>query len=234
MLRGCVDIAADLAGLWLRLAYPARARWRRRILYHEARAIATRMRRAGKNFSLGEGVLIRHPGLLSVGDNVRLLDYCFLDCLSRDGVSLGNNVLLERNVWVRLTALAEDPGAGLEIGDGTSIGAFSVIGAGAGVRIGSNVMLGQRVNINSEMHRFEDPAVPIREQGAIREGIVVEDDCWIGSGAIVLDGVTVGRGSVVGAGSVVTRDLPPFSIAAGVPARVIGQRGDGAHQRVPT
>ncbi len=147
------------------------------------------------------------------------------------GARIGRRTILHD---VRFFNLYRRGLAGLEIGDGTSVGAFSVIGAGAGVRIGSNVMLGQRVNINSEMHRFEDPAVPIREQGAIREGIVVEDDCWIGSGAIVLDGVTVGRGSVVGAGSVVTRDLPPFSIAAGVPARVIGQRGDGPPMRTAT
>jgi galactoside O-acetyltransferase len=62
------------------------------------------------------------------------------------------------------------------------------------------------------------------EQGITAEGIVVEDDVWLGSGAIVLDGVHIGRGSVIGAGAVVTEDLPPYSIAVGSPARVVRDR----------
>ncbi|NLG26918.1 MAG: acyltransferase, partial [Chloroflexi bacterium] len=67
---------------------------------------------------------------------------------------------------------------------------------------------------------------PMRDQGVAREPIVIEDDCWIASGAIVLAGVTIGRGSVVAAGSVVTHDVPPYSVVAGMPARVLRSRRD--------
>lgn len=68
--------------------------------------------------------------------------------------------------------------------------------------------------------------LPIREQGVTREGIIIEDDCWLGSGVKVLDGVTIGKGCVIGANSVVTKDIPPYSVAVGAPARVIKKRGE--------
>ncbi len=73
-------------------------------------------------------------------------------------------------------------------------------------------------------HIFQDPSRPVREQGIVARGIRIGDGAWIGAGAIVLDGVTVGEGAVVGAGAVVTRDIPPYAVAVGVPARVVRQR----------
>jgi acetyltransferase-like isoleucine patch superfamily enzyme len=68
--------------------------------------------------------------------------------------------------------------------------------------------------------------VPIAEQPEPRLGVVIEDDCWLGAGAIVVDGVRIGRGSVVGAGAVVTRDVEPYSVVVGVPARKVATRGN--------
>jgi acetyltransferase-like isoleucine patch superfamily enzyme len=65
---------------------------------------------------------------------------------------------------------------------------------------------------------------PIRDQGVTNKGIVIDDDVWVGSNVTFLDGVHVGTGCVIGAGAVVTKDLPPYSVAAGVPARVIDNR----------
>jgi acetyltransferase-like isoleucine patch superfamily enzyme len=75
-------------------------------------------------------------------------------------------------------------------------------------------------------HIFEDSSRPFVDQGITAQGITVEDDVWIGSGAIVTDGVTIGQGAVVAAGAVVTRDVPPRTVVAGSPARVIRQVGD--------
>jgi acetyltransferase-like isoleucine patch superfamily enzyme len=66
--------------------------------------------------------------------------------------------------------------------------------------------------------------IPMKEQGVTQKGVVIEDDCWIAANSVILDGVRIGRGSVVAAGAVVSRDVPPFSIVAGVPARVIKNR----------
>jgi maltose O-acetyltransferase len=87
------------------------------------------------------------------------------------------------------------------------------------ITIGSNVRIAPNVRFHAAGHDPDDPG--LRDNGA---PIVVESDAWIGAGSVVLQGVRIGRGAVVAAGSVVTRDVPPWSIAAGVPARVVRER----------
>ena len=87
-------------------------------------------------------------------------------------------------------------------------------------------MIASHSGIYANNHNFADPNRPICQQGNSYKGIVIEEDSWLGSGVRVLDGVTIGRGSVVGSGAVVTKSLPPYSIAVGVPAKVIGRRGE--------
>jgi acetyltransferase-like isoleucine patch superfamily enzyme len=70
-------------------------------------------------------------------------------------------------------------------------------------------------------HVFDDPGRPFVEQGITAKGITIEDDVWLGSACVVTDGVRIGRGSVIAAGAVVTDDVPPHTVVAGVPARVI-------------
>lgn len=93
---------------------------------------------------------------------------------------------------------------------------------GAGITIEDDVMLGSGVHIYVHSHRFDDPARPIIDQGySPSRPVLLERGCWIGAGAIILPGVTIGRNAVVGAGSVVTRCIPAFTVAAGNPARVL-------------
>ena len=99
--------------------------------------------------------------------------------------------------------------------------------------IGSNILIARGVYLRSANHRFDDPNKLIMEQGHTSKklnyngaeyGIVIESDTWIGANAIILSGAMIGRGSVIGAGSIVTGIIPPYSIAAGCPARVISKR----------
>lgn len=121
-------------------------------------------------------------------------------------------------------------GGNVQIGNNSGLGVnCQIMGT---VSLGSNVMMGPDVMFISTAHRFGQIDVPMIEQGF--EGdrpIVVEDDVWIGARCICLPGVRIGKGSVIGAGSVVTKSIPGYSVAAGNPARVIRSRGQGPSSR---
>lgn len=107
------------------------------------------------------------------------------------------------------------------IGDYTRIGIHcTVIGP---VCIGNNVNLAQGITVTALNHNFEDPTRKIDEQGISTKPVVIGDDVWIGANAVILPGVTIGRHVVVAAGAVVTKDVPPHSLVAGVPAKLIKQ-----------
>ena len=107
------------------------------------------------------------------------------------------------------------------IGDHTRIGLHNtIIGP---VTIGSHVNLAQGITVTALNHNFEDSEKRIDEQGVSTSAVTIEDDIWIGANAVVLSGVTIGHHSVVAAGAVVTKDVPPHSLVAGVPAKIIKQ-----------
>ncbi len=112
----------------------------------------------------------------------------------------------------------------LEIGNYSSIGQLSIIGVGEHIKIGNNVMIAQCVTIRESNHNFDNKEIPMRYQGANTKPIIIEDDVWIGHGAIILQGVTIKSGSIIAAGAVVTNDIDEFSIVGGIPARVIKSR----------
>ena len=120
------------------------------------------------------------------------------------------------------------PHSGIHIGEESLIGENNVIRGQGGIRIGNWVYTSPMVQIVAVNHVFDDPNRPFVEQGITARGITIEDDVWIGSGAIIADGVTIGKGSVVAAGSVVIRDVEPHSVFAGNPARLI-RKIDGSH-----
>ena len=114
-------------------------------------------------------------------------------------------------------------GASLEIGDRSGIGVNCRVPYD--VRIGKDVMMGPEVIILGVNHKFDDCNRPMLEQGYFdRRPVLIEDDVWIGTRAIILPGVKLGRGAIVAAGAVVTRDVEDFDIVAGNPARVIRNR----------
>jgi acetyltransferase-like isoleucine patch superfamily enzyme len=183
-----------------------------------------RLRECRGRFFVGRSPNILFPGHLSVGRNVYIGDYVYMNCLGAKGVSLGDNVRIREFGWVQVTAHLSNPGEGLIIGTDTYIGPHSVLGAGGFLRIGNDVTMGAYVQLLAENHNFDDGSLQINRQGVVRRGITVEDDCWLGNGVIVTDGVTIGTGSVIGAGAVVVQDVPPRSVCAGNPARVIRAR----------
>ncbi len=133
------------------------------------------------------------------------------------GATVGRNPKIWRDVWV-------DEYRNLTIGDHVSIGKSAMLLCIGGVTIGSNVMIAHGAQLVSAGHRIPDDDDSMRFSGLDAAPIVIEDDAWIGAGAIVLQGVTVGKGAVIAAGAVVTQDVAAYTIVGGVPAKFIRQR----------
>jgi acetyltransferase-like isoleucine patch superfamily enzyme len=159
-----------------------------------------------EDIRLGSGVYIDHgvylhgaPGGLSVGSGSWIMAGCRV------------HVFNYRNL----------PHAGIHLGSRVFVGEETIMRGQGGIHVGDNVLFGPRVQVLAVDHVFTDTTQPIMQQGITARGIRIEDNCWIGAGAIILDGVTVGRGACIGAGAVVTSSVPPHSLAVGVPARVI-------------
>ncbi len=187
------------------------------------------LRRSTGLASIGRRVTLRNRRLISHGRSFVAEDGCEIQGLSRAGVSFGDNVTVGAYAMIRPSGYyGREIGEGLVVGDRSNVGPFCYLGASGGIEIGRDVMMGPGVALFAENHVFDRTDIPMRQQGVRRQRIVVEDDCWLASGSVVLAGVRIGRGSIIAAGSVVTKDVPPFSIVAGAPARVVRSRVSGA------
>ena len=92
------------------------------------------------------------------------------------------------------------------------------------ITIGNNVLIGPYTILHSGNHNFKDPNILIKNQGYAFGNIIIEDDVWIAARCTILSGVHIGEGSVIAAGSVITKDIPPYSVVAGVPGKIISKR----------
>lgn len=154
---------------------------------------------------------------------------CFID----DGVTIyahsdGGEVRLGERVHLyRGTIIEVGAGGSVVIGDDTHIQAScNLKGFLGSLFIGRNIQIAPHCGFSPYEHNFEDRGKLIQEQGIRSAGdIVLEDDVWLGLGVNVLEGVRIGQGAVIGAGAVVTKDVPAYAVAAGVPARVVRMRG---------
>ncbi|HEV1995861.1 MAG TPA: acyltransferase [Candidatus Acidoferrum sp.] len=172
---------------------------------------------------MASAVNLRNATLIRFGRGVTLERGVIIDGLMRGGIVLGDHVMI--GPYSVLTgASVANLGEGIRMGANSAVNAYSFLGSSGPISIGENVIMGQHVCFHPENHNFARTDVPIRSQGTTRLGITIEDDVWVGSNATFLDGAHVGRGSVIGAGAVVRGTIPPYSIAVGVPARVIRSR----------
>lgn len=140
-----------------------------------------------------------------------------LEAFREGRLEIGPQTLLEPGVW--LTAPGQ---ARIRIGAGTSLNLGVMVAAVELVEIGDHCMFANGCFITDGNHRFDDPEQPVPWQGFTTKGPTrIGDNVWCGAGVVVTSGVTIGERSVIGANSVVVTDLPPFSIAAGAPAKVL-------------
>ena len=112
----------------------------------------------------------------------------------------------------------------ISIGDYSGLNDWCLLDGTGGIEIDKYVRLAPKVEIMTSNHIHANPNVPIKLQGLEMKRVVIEDDVWVGIGALIVPGVHVGNGVVIAGHAVVTKNVPPYSIVAGIPAKVIGQR----------
>jgi len=181
-------------------------------------------RNAGRVFFCGRHCVLKSKGKISVGSGVTIHQGCRINALSKQGIRMGDNVNIGPECILECSGVITELGEGIVIEDNVGISARTFIGARADVFIGHDTIIGPYCSIHAENHIFSDPDTPIRMQPCSRKGVHIGPDCWIGAKATILDGVTIGQGCVIAAGAVVTKSLPDYAVAAGVPARIIKYR----------
>lgn len=173
---------------------------------------------------MGRGVKLKYKNKIRVGKTFTLGDHVEINALSRQGVTIGDNVSILKNTIIECTGVIRDLGEGLTIGSNVGISQGCFIQVRGKVTIGSHVIFGPNVSVFSENHNFDRTDEYIINQGATRKGVTIGDGVWIGAGSTILDGVTIGENAIVAAGSVVNKDVAPFAIVGGVPAKEIKNR----------
>ncbi len=185
-----------------------------RIWFHQAQGLLF----VGKNCNIAYRHKISTGKTVTIGNNVQI------KALSKEGIKIGNNVSILSNTIIECTGVIRNIGEELVIGNNVGIAQNCFIQVRGKVIIGNNVIFGPGVSIFSENHNHSDLEKFINEQGETRKGVTINDGVWIASGATILDGVTIGSNSIIAAGSIVNKDVPPFAIVGGVPAKLIKMR----------
>jgi lipopolysaccharide O-acetyltransferase len=185
------------------------------------RRVVTRLSEWARTFPVRQGMPY-------VGDRVRLIPPILV--YGGAAIRIGNGVCIWQHA--RLIAHNSDDGSiKIDIGDGASIHPYAHISAIRSVRIGAGALFASNVYISDHDHDWRDPDdPPISNARVLAAPVDIGPNVWLGEKVCVLRGVTIGEGSIVGAGSVVTKDIPPRSIAVGAPARVI-RRWDSVSRR---
>jgi acetyltransferase-like isoleucine patch superfamily enzyme len=175
----------------------------------------------GRNVIFGQNMVLRHPHKVRIGDDVVLDDNCLIDAKgeSNQGITIGNGVFIGRN-----TILSCKNGD-IVIEEGANIGFNCEIFSASRVTVGRDTLLAAYCYLIGGDHDFSDPSQPVLAQGRKSAGITLGAGAWVGAGAKVLDGVTIGDRAIVGAAALVRGHVPAGAVAAGVPAKIVGQRG---------
>lgn len=170
--------------------------------------------------AIENGVRLRFANYISLSNGVYLDHGTYLHACP-NGINIGQNSIVMHGAVLHVYNFRDLPKSGIKIGKDCLIGEYSVVRGQGGVLIGDRVYTSPFTQIIAVNHVFDDPNQPFINQGITAEGVIIEDDVWLGAGAVITDGVRVGKGAVVAAGAVVTKDVPPHTIVAGVPARPI-------------
>ena len=178
-------------------------------------------RHIGGNARIEPGAHIDSGKRVSLGNNVQIETLCSLTTVKtayvEGSIAIGDNSKILRG------SILEAVTGRIEIGANCSINPYGIILGRGGVKIGEGTRIGPRATIVSFNHGH-GKNTPIRRQAFEEKAVEIGEDCWLGAGCIILPGVSIGKGAVVGAGAIVTKNIAPYTIVAGNPAKKIKKR----------
>jgi acetyltransferase-like isoleucine patch superfamily enzyme len=161
---------------------------------------------------------------IATDSRIQLGTNCHIDSSAKVAIKFGGAIQIGEQSEILEGVVIQTYGGNIRIGSHCSINAYTIIYGHGNTTIGDNVLIAGGCMIIPSNHAFDDPKKLIREHDSISQGITIANNVWIGHGCSILDGLTIGEGSVIAAGSVVNVSIPPFSVAAGIPAKVIKSR----------
>ncbi|MDD5566238.1 MAG: acyltransferase [Candidatus Omnitrophica bacterium] len=174
---------------------------------------------------MGKGVYISPLAEIRYPRRIRLAESVVLERHSRLCANGTNAVItIGANTTVSPYALLKSNNGTIILGSRCSVNDYAILYGYGGLTIGNNVHIASHAVVVASQHDYAKLETPDFSKDMLGKGIKIEDNVWIGAHAVILDGVTIGTGAVIGAGAVVVKDIPPFSVAVGVPARVIKTR----------
>ncbi len=178
-------------------------------------------RGCGCGLILGKNVTLRTPGNITIGEKVAIDDNTLLD----GGTGAESSLRIGEKTVISKGCVVQAKTGPLDIGRECDIGAHVILSSVGGIELAPNVLIAGNCYIGGGRYNLDSRETPIMYQGIFSRGlIVIGEGTWIGASATILDGVKIGRGCVIGANSLVTGDIPDFSIALGSPARVVKTR----------
>lgn len=178
------------------------------------------LKRCGRGVVFGSHVVLRHPHKIEIGDDTIVDDNCLLDAKGTDnqGIRIGAGVFIGRN------SILSCKNGDIVLDDHVNIGFNCEVFSSSLAHLGKNVLMAAYGYVVGGDHEHGKLDVPIGEQTDCSRGVDIGEDTWLGAGAKVLDGVRIGAHAIIGAGAVVSRDIPEYAVAVGLPARVIRDR----------
>lgn len=134
-------------------------------------------------------------------------------------IKIGNNTRIDRGVRILSTNKSA-----IQIEDEARIGLYSVLNGGDSITVGRKVLVSGFVYLQTSMHGYSNKDEFVQDQGYSHAPVILEEDCWLGTHVVVLPGIVIGKGAVVGSNAVVTKDVEPYHVVAGIPAKSIKER----------
>jgi len=177
-------------------------------------------KKVGRGVIFGKSITFRNPNKISLGNGVIIDEYCMLDAKGKDNTG----IVIKDNAYIGRNTILSCKNGNIFLDTNVNIGFNCELYSLNSLEIGKNTLIAAYCYIIGGGHNADKINVPFRDQEKHAFGIKIENNVWLGTKCIIMDNCNIGESSIIGAAAVVTKNIPSFSIAAGIPARVIKKR----------